>query len=106
MLSEIAMADRPDPSHSHRPAEGPAFRQVEALPRWRVLLHDDEVHDPAYVVESVVACVPLSATAATQRVVAAHRDGSALLLETHRELAELYYLQLSKRNLVVSIERA
>ena len=91
--------------NGEQPLNPATFRQVAELPRWRVTLHDDEVHDPSYVVEAVVNATPLSHSAAVQRVIDAQRDGSTMLLLTHQELAEHYYVLLSKQNLVVSIER-
>ncbi len=76
----------------------------QSLPRWRVVLHDDEVSDRPSMINAITQCTPLSHAAATQRVLAAHVDGTSLLLNVHRELAELYYVQLSKRNLIVTIE--
>lgn len=91
--------DDPKPPHS------PSFRQVDSLPKWRVLLHDDEVHDKQFTIDTLTALLPLSPAAATQRVINAYRDGTAILLITHLELAELYCLHLSKRNLIVSLDR-
>ncbi len=88
------------------PYHGQGFRQVTALPQWRVLLHDDEVHDQGHMIDALTGHTPLSRAAATQRVVDAHRDGTVNLLTCHQELAELYCLQLSKQNLIVTIERA
>lgn len=96
--------DRPAPSES-RP-DSTAFHRAGPLPPWRVLLHDDEVHERSYVADVLNDALPLSYAAAMQRVIQAHRHGVALILITHRELAELYYLQLSKRDLIVSIEAA
>jgi ATP-dependent Clp protease adapter protein ClpS len=87
-------------------ADPPPHRTVQQLPPWRLILHDDEVSEKQHVIAALAAALPLSRAAAAQRVLQAHRDGVATVLETHRELAELYYLQLSKRNLIVSIERA
>jgi len=98
------MADPFGPHEAGRP-DSPQ-QPMTALPRWRVSLHDDEVHDRQYVIEALVEYMPLSQAAATQRVVQAHMQGTAVLLHTHRELAELYYVQLSKQNLIVSIEPA
>ncbi len=100
------MSDSFDPQ---RPESSPSDSQPQrvcALPRWRLLLHDDEVHDRPYMIDTLMRHTPLSQAAATRRVIQAHERGTALLLQTHRELAELYYVQLSKRNLIVSIEQA
>jgi ATP-dependent Clp protease adapter protein ClpS len=83
-----------------------AFRQVQMLPQWRLMLHDDEVHDEAYVINVLAALTPLSPAAATRRVIDVHRHGMTQVLTCHRERAEFYCVQLSKRNLIVTIERA
>ena len=88
-----------DGAHSERPHE-----PVACLPPWRVMLHDDEVHDVPEMIDALMRCTPLSQAAATRRVVQAQTGGLTVLLHTHRELAELYYVQLSKQNLIVSIE--
>lgn len=84
------------------PTNQPMVR--DALPQWRLLLHDDEVMDRAFTIDTITECTPLSHAAATRRVIEAHRHGVAMLLLTHRELAELFYVQLSKQNLIVSLE--
>lgn len=92
-----------------QPSPGESFNQhhdaVTALPQWRVMLHDDEVHGRMEVIDRLIETLPLNRTAATQRVLEAYRTGVATLLHTHQELAELYYVQLSKQNLIVTIER-
>lgn len=84
------------------PGEHPLVR--DTLPQWRLLLHDDEVTDRPNTIDAITECTPLTKAAATRRVIEAHRDGVAMLMHTHRELAELFYVQLSKRNLIVSLE--
>jgi ATP-dependent Clp protease adapter protein ClpS len=98
------MADPFEPQDAGRP-DSPQ-QPVTTLPRWRVSLHDDEVHDRQYVIDVLAEHMPLSHAAATQRVLQAHTHGTAVLLHTHRELAELYYVQLSKQDLIVTIEQA
>lgn len=92
--------------HADQPYEGwddtPQVRH--ALPRWRLMLHDDEITDRPIIINAIVDCLPISKPAATLRVVEAYRRGTSQLLQTHRELAEHYYMLLSRRNLIVSIE--
>lgn len=92
------------PDEPYETGEGTS-RHVAKLPQWRVLLHDDEVHEKQYVIDALDKSLPISKAAATQRVINAHRDGTTILLITHLELAELYCLQLSKQNLIVTLER-
>ncbi len=95
------MAD-PYDQRGEQPTDPPTVRHM--LPHWRLLLHDDEITERPNTIEAITECTPLSEAAATRRVIEAHRDGVAMLLHTHRELAELYYVQLSKHNLIVSLE--
>jgi ATP-dependent Clp protease adaptor protein ClpS len=76
------------------------------LPPWKVLLHNDDVHEMTFVVETIISLVPLSRTAAMQRMMEAHQSGVALLLTTHQERAELYKDQFASKGLTVSIEPA
>jgi ATP-dependent Clp protease adaptor protein ClpS len=94
--SEGATATRPAPAK-------PTPRQ---LPPWKVLLHNDDVNDIQFVVETIVMLTPLAMQDAVLRMKEAHDTGVALLLTTHRERAELYQLQFSSRNLTVTIEPA
>ena len=80
-------------------------RPVSSLAQYRVILHDDEVHEKQYVIDTLSNYLPISHAAATQRVINAHRDGTTTLLIAHLELAELYCLHLSKQNLIVTLER-
>jgi len=88
-------SDRPQPRR---------HQAVDRLPTWRVILHDDEVFDTDAVADVIADLLPLTINAATRRALEAQKRGVSVLLRTHRELAELYYLQLSKQNLIVSIE--
>lgn len=105
MMNE-PMPHRPDgESAGSLPGSNAKFQQVDQLPQWRIVLHDDEVHEPLDMIELVCATLPLSRYAATRRVLETHRHGMSILLHAHQELAELYYLQLSKQNLIVTIEK-
>ena len=74
------------------------------LPPWKVLLHNDDVNEVLFVVETIVELTPLSQPAATQRVIEAHHSGVSLLLTTHLERAELYKDQFTSKGLTVTIE--
>ncbi|MFA7236188.1 MAG: ATP-dependent Clp protease adaptor ClpS [Phycisphaeraceae bacterium] len=84
---------------------GAVHQRVERLPRWRIVLHDDEVHEPMEMIDLIASSLPMSRYAVIRRVLETHHKGTAVLMFAHRELAELYYLQLSKQNLIVTIER-
>ena len=85
-----------------RPEAAPP--EPKPLPPWKVLLHNDQVNEMLYVVETIVELTALSATAATQRMLEAHKAGVALLLTTHKERAELYKDQFTSKGLTVTIE--
>jgi len=86
--------------------ERPAPARVDQLPPFRVLLHNDDVNDIVYVVETIVDLTPLNIKSATEATFEAHEEGVALLLVTHRERAELYVEQFKSKNLTVTMESA
>ena len=83
----------------------PAKAPPKALPPWKVLLHNDEVNELDYVVETIVMITPLNKSSAVDRTLDAHHRGKTLLLTTHRERAELYVQPFGSRNLTVTIEQ-
>ena len=76
------------------------------LPLWRVVLHNDDVNPMDEVVEAIHRLTPLSREQALARMHEAHITGSAMLLVTHRERAELYVEQFQSNRLTVTIEPA
>ena len=74
------------------------------LPPWKVLLHNDDVNDMLYVVETIRQLTALNRQQALLRMIEAHKTGVALLLTTHREHAELLSDQFASRRLTVTIE--
>ena len=84
----------------------PAPPKLDRLPPWAVLLHDDEVNDMGYVVETIRELTVLTELEAVQGMLEAHTEGSAALLQTHREHAELLQEQFTSKGLTVTIERA
>jgi ATP-dependent Clp protease adaptor protein ClpS len=80
--------------------------RMDRLPPYRVILHNDDVNDMLYVVESICDLTPLAPQRAAAVMLEAHRTGLALLMVTHRERAELYVDQFKSRNLVVTMEPA
>lgn len=88
-----------------RPA--PARRTpTETLPPWNVILHNDDVNEMLFVVESLCRFARLSVPAATRCTMEAHKKGISLVLATHREHAELVAEQLTSLRLTVTIEPA
>ncbi|MHC4948452.1 MAG: ATP-dependent Clp protease adaptor ClpS [Planctomycetota bacterium] len=82
----------------------PASPRVDRLPPWKVLLHNDDVNDMGFVVETIRELTGLNRHTAIMRMLEAHTKGVALLIATHRERAELIREQFATRRLIVSIE--
>ncbi len=80
--------------------------RTKRLPPWRILLHNDNVNDMPYVVETIVALTRLNRHDAVIRMLEAHTRGLSLLLTTHREHAELLDEQFQSKRLKVTIEPA
>ncbi len=80
--------------------------RTRRLPPWRILLHNDNVNDMPYVVETIVALTRLNRHDAVVRMLEAHNKGLSLLLTTHREHAELLDEQFQSKRLKVTIEPA
>jgi ATP-dependent Clp protease adaptor protein ClpS len=91
-----AVATRPAPA---RPAPKPTVQ-----PGWKVLLHNDEVNEMGYVVETVSRIARINIPAATRCMVEAHRKGVSLVTVTHRERAEFLAEQFRSCRLTVTIE--
>ena len=89
-----------------RPATRPAPAKVDHLPPWRVLLHNDDYNTIPHVVRAVQRLTHLPAREAFLRTIEADTRGIALLLETHREHAELLVEQFATFKLTVTAEPA
>lgn len=87
-----------------RPKASPP--RMDQLPPFRVLLHNDDINEIRYVLETVVELTPLNQDQAAVATVEAHRTGVSLLLVTHKERAELYREQFESKFLTVTIEPA
>lgn len=94
------------PSATTRPdLEWRTLQQL--LPPYNVILHNDDVNDMRWVVESLLRCVPeLSPEEAYTIMMTAHTEGRALVITCPLEQAELYQQRLQSRGLTVTIERA
>ena len=84
----------------------PAPPRTSFLPLWKVLLHNDNVNDMPYVVQTIRELTALDRSQAILRMIEAHKTGVALLLTTHREHAELLSEQFASKRLTVTIEPA
>ena len=71
---------------------------------YRVLLHNDDVNEMGYVVETIMELTHMNYVDATTKMLEAHYGGVALLLITHKERAELYVDQFASKSLTVTIE--
>jgi ATP-dependent Clp protease adaptor protein ClpS len=78
--------------------------KVDQLPPWEVLLHNDDLNDMGYVIETIIMLTTLKPECAIERMFEAHRTGVALLLSTHQEHAELLQEQFTSKELTVTIE--
>lgn len=77
------------------------------LPPYAVILHNDDVNEMLYVVESLLVCVPeLDGQQATEIMLQAHLHGKARVIACPLERAELYRDRLQSRGLTATIERA
>ena len=101
---DVAVQEPPAPVRQEKKAPAPQRPPVELLPRFKVLLHNDDVNEMEYVIRSVCRITPLGVEDAIVRVIEAHRSGLSLLLVTHQELAELYQDQFTSASLTVTIE--
>lgn len=82
----------------------PAPPALDRMPQWKVLLHNDNVNEMVYVVQTIVELTALNRQAAFLRMLEAHKKGLSLLQITHREHAELLQEQFRSKQLSVSIE--
>jgi len=82
----------------------PSKPKRQHMPRWKVLLHNDDVNDMGYVVDTILQLTPLNSHQALVCMLEAHRKGLSLLVTTHREHAELMQDQFHSKLLTVTIE--
>lgn len=85
-------------------AEPHAARKLKQLPPWKVLLHNDDVNTFEDVILAILQLTPLPEKEAILRTIEAHEQGTALLLITNRERAELYVEQFACVKLTVTCE--
>ena len=95
---------QPGPATATPVKPAPRKPKPKQLPRWRVLLHNDDVNDMKYVVTTICALTTLGEQQAVVCMLEAHESGVALLLTTHQEHAELLQEQFTSKQLTVTIE--
>ncbi len=77
----------------------------EIAPRYRVLLHNDDLNGMEYVVECLVQTVPsLTAPQAIDIMMQAHNSGTGLVIICELEHAEFYCETLQSKGLTSTIE--
>ncbi|HEV8379505.1 MAG TPA: ATP-dependent Clp protease adaptor ClpS [Tepidisphaeraceae bacterium] len=84
----------------------PKRKPPQALPPWKVLLHNDDKNEVPFVIKTIMELTPLKEQDAKLRTEEANTAGVALLLTTHKERAELYKDQFESKGLTVTIEPA
>jgi ATP-dependent Clp protease adaptor protein ClpS len=82
----------------------PVKPRRKLLPQWKVLLHNDDVNEVVYVVQTIVELTSLNAQQSFIRTAEAHNSGISLLMTTHQEHAELLEEQFQSKRLTVTIE--
>ena len=99
-------ADHPegDTAVQAPPKPKPAKPQRSQLPRFKLILHNDDVNEMLSVVAAIVQLTHLRRPEAFQRMIEAHQRGLTLLMTTHREHAELLEEQFASKRLTVTIE--
>jgi ATP-dependent Clp protease adaptor protein ClpS len=96
------MTTAPDVTRTTREEE-----RVAILPPYSVILHNDDVNEMNYVVQSLLMCVPeLDSGHAAEIMIEAHLNGKAHVITCPLERAELYRDRLQSRGLTATIEKA
>lgn len=86
-----------------KPARGNV--KIERLPRYAVVLHNDDIHSMEEVVLILMEIFGFPMEEATQYMMEAHMTGRSTVMVTHQERAELYRDKMRSKTLVATIER-
>jgi ATP-dependent Clp protease adaptor protein ClpS len=79
--------------------------QLRLLPRYRVLLHNDDYNEMGHVVHALISSVPsLTADEAMRIMLEAHLQGVAQVIVCPKEAAEHYRERLESFGLTSTIE--
>lgn len=82
-------------------------RLSRLVPRYAVLLHNDDVNEMGYVVNSLLKSVSsLSHQRAEEIMMEAHNTGKAVVIVCPLEQAELYRDRLQSCKLTATLEKA
>ncbi len=77
-----------------------------ALPKWNVYLHANDAAENRHLVRTLMQLVHMNFPVATDVMITAHTQGSALVLTTHKERAELFRWQFAARGYLATIAPA
>ena len=81
-------------------------QHIAHMPRYRVLLHNDDVNSMDHVVEALMRVFRFERSACEEIMLEAHRNGVALCTIEPLEQAELHRDQLLSFSLIATIEKA
>jgi ATP-dependent Clp protease adaptor protein ClpS len=98
--------DAPEKKKKGKKSKPKPDQYKENMPPWKVLLHNDDKNDIAYVVRTIVELTKLKTEEAVTCTNEAHKTGVGLILVTNKERAELYVDQFESKSLTVTIEAA
>ncbi|RMH73325.1 MAG: ATP-dependent Clp protease adaptor ClpS [Gemmatimonadetes bacterium] len=94
------------PQIKPKPAKGRAKSdKLDKLPRYAVILHNDDEHSMDEVVAYLMQIFGFSLGKATLHMLEAHYEGRSTVMVTHQERAELYRDKMRSKTLIASIER-
>jgi ATP-dependent Clp protease adaptor protein ClpS len=80
---------------------------TEHVPRFAVILHNDDINSMEHVVDALLKSIPtLSEQDAIRVMMGAHTDGKAVITVCPRETAEFYRDRLQSFSIGASIEAA
>ncbi len=79
--------------------------KLEPLPRYAVILHNDDLHSMEEVVLLLIEIFHYKVKKATRLMLEAHFKGRSTVLVTLFERAELYRDKLRSKTLISTIER-
>jgi ATP-dependent Clp protease adaptor protein ClpS len=102
--SQGGVAAPPQPRELPRRSPREAPPKADRLPPWKIILHNDDINDMIYVIQTIKELTGMNTVMATRRMLEAHTRGLALLLVTHRERAELLVEQFVCKKLIVTTE--
>ncbi len=84
--------------------EPAAMRGADLIPRYRVLLHNDDVNTPEHVVKALMRVFKFPVQECERIMLEAHNEGLALCTIEPLEQAELHRDQLQAFSLTATIE--